>query len=202
MPATSDLHPVSHPRLPVEDPQWWEAIRSRDDAAAFDALYVTYRASLLRLASHFVDSPELATDIVHDVFAKLWLTRTQLVIRTNVGAYLARAVRNAALNACRRDAVARRHAQSATSDDETFASASDTADDDPREQLMQQIARALATLPARQREVADLRWHKGLDHTTIAHQLSIAPSTVNNLLTTAMRTIRAHIAAATSRRAS
>jgi RNA polymerase sigma factor (sigma-70 family) len=195
---------------PVDDPQCWEAIHTRDDEAAFEALYLTYRTPLFRQASHYVSTPELAIDIVHDVFAKLWLMRKQLVIKTHMAAYLSRAVRNAALNARSRDATARRHAESAITDDDAVTLPPDdldrrdpdVADDDTQQQLMQTIAQAMALLPARQRAVADLRWREGLDRTTIARRLSITPATVNSLLTTAMRTIRARIGAAQSRRAS
>jgi RNA polymerase sigma-70 factor (ECF subfamily) len=200
-------HPIPAPtplRVPSEDPGRWVAIRD-GDATAFDELYLLYRAPLLRLAAQYVGEPE-AIDVVHDVFAKLWVKRSQITVTTTVGAYLWRMVRNAALNARSRDAVAHRHAASRHLSDATdsiapFADAME-ATEDGRQALIRKVEQALIALPARQRAVVDLRWYQGLDRATIARQLSIAPSTVNNLLTTAMRAVRTRVGATPPARAS
>jgi len=53
---------------------------SRDDTVAFEALYNRYRQETYRYILTVVKVPELAEDLVQDVFIKIWDNRARLVI--------------------------------------------------------------------------------------------------------------------------
>lgn len=75
----------------------------RCKGALLDAL-VSHRASLIQFARSFVGCVSRAEDVVHDVFIKLAGFRNQDEIRQPL-AYVMRMVRNASIDACRRQSL-------------------------------------------------------------------------------------------------
>lgn len=67
------------------------------DEKAFDAVYREYYPLLCRFALQLLRSPELAEEVVDDVFFALWNQRSEIDIRS-LKAYLLKAVRNKSLN--------------------------------------------------------------------------------------------------------
>src|SRR5690348_9477712 len=76
------------------------AAQARVGGALLDVL-VANRASLIQFARSFVGCVSRAEDVVHDVFVKLTAFRNQDEIRQPL-AYVMRMVRNASIDACRR----------------------------------------------------------------------------------------------------
>ncbi|MGG1943988.1 RNA polymerase factor sigma-70 [Trinickia sp. NRRL B-1857] len=75
----------------------------RCGGALLDVL-VSHRASLIQFARSFVGCISRAEDVVHDVFIKLTGFRNQEDIRQPL-AYVMRMVRNASIDACRRQSL-------------------------------------------------------------------------------------------------
>ena len=73
--------------------------RGVPDTAAFEQMVLTYAQPLTAFAWRYVQSNELAVNVVQDVFAQVWERRADLDVRTNLRAYLFAATRNRALNA-------------------------------------------------------------------------------------------------------
>lgn len=76
---------------------------ARCGGALLDVL-VSHRASLIQFARSFVGCVSRAEDVVHDVFIKLTGFRNQDDIRQPL-AYVMRMVRNASIDACRRQSL-------------------------------------------------------------------------------------------------
>jgi RNA polymerase sigma-70 factor (family 1) len=64
------------------------------DSVAFLAVYNSYHAQLYRYVLRYVKVPELAEDVIHDVFLKLWEVRQQIKPELSVTGYLYRISRN------------------------------------------------------------------------------------------------------------
>jgi RNA polymerase sigma-70 factor (ECF subfamily) len=147
---------------------------------------------LCNFVFHYLHSRDEALDVVHDVFARLWYTRSSLRLSGSITAYLYTASRNLALNRLR-------HTNVATAWITDTLSAPDTESSVPPDELLEAaerragIARAIAELPERQRTVCLLRWTHGLSYTQIAQQLGISEKTVDAQLQRAIRTIRAKV---------
>lgn len=76
----------------------------KGNETAFGLTYQTYHAGLYCYALKFVKSDELAKDIVHDVFLKLWENRSHLNKELSLKGYLFRICKNHVLNLLKRAA--------------------------------------------------------------------------------------------------
>lgn len=75
------------------------------DHDAFEGLFRDHYADLCRFACHYVKSPEVAEDLVHNVFLKIWQNRENWRPRDTIKSYLYKAVHNQARNYARRKGV-------------------------------------------------------------------------------------------------
>ena len=64
------------------------------DADAFRVVYNSYHSQLYRYVLRYVKVPELAEDVIHDVFLKLWEVRKQIKPELSIIGYLYRISRN------------------------------------------------------------------------------------------------------------
>jgi RNA polymerase sigma-70 factor (sigma-E family) len=148
------------------------AVRSRQPAVpeavfetSFDAVYRRESVAMVRLAVLLVGSHEQAEEIVQDAFAQLFERWDSL---DRPGAYL----RTCVVNGCRRAHRRRRlddRARAMPVQLWTALGADDLAD-------------ALAALPARRRAAVVLRYYEDLSEAEIAEALGVRPGTVKSLL--------------------
>ena len=73
------------------------AIR-QNDAGAFKDLYYKYHKKLVRFALYRLHSSQTASDLVQDIFFKLWLKRDKLNPAKSVKAYLYKSLNNSIIN--------------------------------------------------------------------------------------------------------
>ncbi|MCD0487932.1 RNA polymerase sigma-70 factor [Pedobacter sp. MC2016-14] len=164
-------------------------VRLKDlDKQAFEQLYHRYAQKLFYYALKFVKSPEMAEDIVHDVFVKVWDNLNDLNPDFSIQAYLYRITHNSLLNLLKRGTVESRivkemlqHAEQTTPNtDQAFQ----------YKEALQQTKQAIATLPPKRKQIYELSRYDGLSHRQIAITLNIADSTVNNQMVKAIKSIR------------
>lgn len=81
----------------------------KGDEAAFEILYNIYKGRLYSFSIKLVKSDDLACDIIHDVFVKVWEKRKQINHESNFSSYLHTICKNRIFNflkqASRRDAL-------------------------------------------------------------------------------------------------
>lgn len=146
-------------------------------AARFDALVRSEYARLAEYAYVLVTDHADAEEIVQDVLFGVWRHRNHFDFERPVP-YLVRAVRNRALS--RRQLLARRTSRMlATVHDETVAASDDSLE---RDELLRDLDAAVASLPARSREIFLLHRVNGLSYAEIAETLGISRKTVENLM--------------------
>lgn len=153
-----------------------------------DLLLEAYWAPAVRYAAQFVGSLDEAEDIAQEAFLTLWERRAEWRGDTRVAPLLFKIVRNRALMALRHARVREKHAER-----ERRSHVADSPS--PLElaqasQFQYAIARAVESLPPRQREIFVLSRVQGLSHANIAAVLDLMPQTVANQLTSALRRIR------------
>ena len=160
-------------------------------AAAFvqrrpEALAVAYDryAKLLYSAAYAVlQNSADAEDCVHDSLLSLWKkTRAFMPWRGNLRSFLVVCVRNAAISKKRAQV---RHSRI---EDVHALAAEEREPFDPFEH--ERLARALALLPAEQRDPLRLAYDEHLTQTQIAQQLSIPLGTVKSRISLAMKKLR------------
>jgi RNA polymerase sigma-70 factor (ECF subfamily) len=173
------------------DRAWAERIRAGDEAA-YESLFREYYARLCTHANSILAAPDIAEEIVQDVFVKLWRNRGSWEVRSGVRAYLYAAVRNGALNHIKRRHTEERAYQEAARDADARRTlfAPGAAERIETAQIADEVQRAIERLPARCRQVVILRWQHQLKHAEIAETLGISVKGVENHLARGLQALR------------
>jgi RNA polymerase sigma-70 factor (family 1) len=156
------------------------------DEVAFARIYDYYQPGVRTYVARLVKIPELADDLVQDIFIKLWETRKTLPEVKCFSAFLFTIARNHSLNSLQ--AISRsnkalpeliRHFQTHRVDDETL-------DKDYR----QFIEKALACISPRSREVFRLCREQAMSYEQAAAELGISRNAVKKHMVAVMRNLR------------
>ena len=94
----------------VEDKNLIKRIK-KDDGKAFEELFRRYFAALHNYAAFYTGSSQLAEDMVHDVFYKIWDTRRIINIHTSIKSYLYRSIHNNCIQYLRHLKVVKEHSK-------------------------------------------------------------------------------------------
>lgn len=177
MPAISDL----------DDEQLVLLLKQgREEALAI--IYERYAKILIKYAAVKLYSLDDASDILHDLFLKLWSERSTLDIQVSLKSYLFSAIRYRIVDKIRRNITRQEYAailQSLSQDHQsTLENQLDVKD------LQQSVDRALEALPAKTREIYQLSRKHHQSVLEIAKHLNISEQTVKNQLTIALKHLR------------
>lgn len=157
----------------------------------FEALFRTYFQPLSLYAASIINSQEDGEEIVQDLFFQIWEKRQQLHITSSLKSYLYRSVRNRCLNFIKHQKVKEKYRQEAI---QQFSEAINEPSSESSA-LKEKINAAIATLPARCREVFELSRFEGLKYREIAEVLGISPKTVEVQMGKALKTLRKELKA-------
>jgi len=172
--------------------RWVSRIQAGDEQA-FEAVFSTYAGQLQEVARRIVRCREAATEIVQEVFYRVWRNRDNLEIREQLAGYLYRATRNRALDHLKRRQLERQwqaeawRARAAATPDSSSAASADQGE------VADAFVEALARLPERRRLVLMLRFRDGLSYQEIAERLGIAVKTVENQVGRGLKEVRARL---------
>ncbi len=187
-----DAHSSRDTEFPTEDVQ--RALFGRlaaGDEHAFDTIFRTWYAPLVRIATYLLHDAGIAEEVVQDVLLEVWRRRESLAFELEPRRYLMRATRNRALNHVRHEAVVARAAARDIGEEAHAASAPAIVD---AKELDLAITQAVATLPDRCRAVFELSRRHNMSYAEIAEALDIAPKTVENQMGKALRMLRVALA--------
>ena len=159
------------------------------DEAAFEALFDRLGGPVFRFISGMVGTGPLAHDLTQETFVRLWKAREQMDTVQSPKAYVFQMARHRVYSHERSERTRRRHrAEHGPASGGRAAPRPDDAMD--TEALHDKVQAWIGALPERQREALLLAREQGLSHDEIAQVMDIAPSTVNNHIVKAMRTLR------------
>ena len=147
----------------------------RGERRAFDRIYEKYRDALLTVAMNLLADPELAQDVVQDVFVKFVESLDGFDLRGRLKGYLAACVANRARDRLRQ--MGRGDRVEEDRRDPLQVRPLDTA---IQNEQLDRLAKALALLPYEQREVIALKVHGGLSFRAIARRHRICLGTVQS----------------------
>ena len=161
---------------------------ARDDgsAEAFERLYRGCAPLLLGVAQRIVQRRELAEEVLHDAFAKIWeAAETFDPLATQPAAWMAAIVRNRAIDVRSSHAVSRvdsYHAPLDNDPDGTLERLFDwhEADDESedRRRALRWLRECLSGLAAVERQALVLAYQHGLSHSELASHLQKSLGTV------------------------
>jgi RNA polymerase sigma-70 factor (ECF subfamily) len=167
------------------------------DEAAFAELFALYCHPLCDFARSYVHCPEVAAEIVQDLFLRVWSHRATWTVDDGIRPYLFMSCRNAALNHLKHEGVVTRVVDRVKR--EHLAPAVGEAPRRPDEEseaseLATAVRVAVHGLAERRRLVVILRWEHHLSHAEIARILGISIRGVETQFARAMVTLRQRLA--------
>jgi len=189
--------PLARPGEDPEDDR--RLIRAVADGSgdAVSNLYDRYGATVYGLALRVLGQPDLAEEVVQDVFAQVWREAGRYdAARSTVAGWIVMLTRTRAIDRFRARrsrpdvsaAVEASRAIPVPSSERTPESSTIVAED-------QRLVRgALARLPDHFRSLIELAYYEGLTHTEIAERTGIPLGTVKTRLRSAMGTLRSALA--------
>ena len=161
------------------------------DEDAFCELYAAYKDRLLYFAMRFLKSKEYAEDVFQDTFAIIWQGRRFIDPDVSFSAYVHTIVRNRILNQLR---TLEQHERLR---EHILSQAVDYSNDTKQEilfnDLRQLISRGLQLLTPRQREIFQMSREMQLSHKEIAEQLGLSVYTVQESISTSLKTLRDYL---------
>lgn len=163
-------------------------VSSLERPGNFEKVFKEYFQPLCHYSVRLVGDMDIAKDIVHNVFLKLWERRAEVHTEMPLRSYLFTSVHNRSLNHLRD------HARFEAKDVSEIPLGSDlTADDHSnieKAELESKIASAIQALPDRSREIFRMSRVEGMKYIEIARALDISVKTVEARMSSALRQLR------------
>jgi RNA polymerase sigma-70 factor (ECF subfamily) len=158
------------------------------DIRAFDEFYKRNWRGLYQAACRSTGSSDDAKDLVQTVFISLWNCRFTLCPDQYNSSYLLRALKNNIINLYKKDAIRKRGVDvlSQLSSGNEFTN----EDDLIAKELSNTIEGRIKELPGKMQQVFVLSRQQNLSISEISEMLNIAPRTVKNQISNALKILR------------
>jgi RNA polymerase sigma-70 factor (ECF subfamily) len=186
------------PRPTQEEEHCWVAAVREGDEAAFEQVFLAYYDRLQAYAERYVQRPDVAEEVVENIFVRLWEQREQWEIRQSLKSYLYAAVRNQALMWIDHQRIVRRAQEAGMREQRSpgMGQARPTAEEELQAAELAAAARAaVERLPNRAREAYVLSRQHGLSYAEIAEAMGISSKTVEIHLGRALKALREDLSA-------
>lgn len=164
------------------------ALIADGDNQAFSEIYRRYNGVLFLHAYRMLADQEEAKDVLQELFASLWLNRSELRPHTSFSAYLYKALRNRVLDVIAHKKVEQKYIDSLAA----FLEKGEwLTDHQVREkELAALIEREISLLPPKMREVFEMSRNTDLSYKQIAEELRISDKTVKKQVSNALHILR------------
>ncbi len=162
----------------------------KGDMEAFDQIFNKYGDRLFGFAFNYLKSKEETEGLVQDVFMKIWENRTKLKKEASLKSYIFTIAYHKMCKLFRK-----KHIHERFLDEKAFAL---DATDSLEEQLvykatLEQVDRLIEKLPEKQKVIFVKSRKEGKSSREIAEEMNLAPGTVDNNISEALKFLRKHI---------
>ncbi|GAA4174809.1 MULTISPECIES: RNA polymerase sigma factor [Sphingobacterium] len=165
----------------------WIIRLNAGEMIAFEWLYNTYKHQLASNLLKLVKASDIAEDILHDVFVKVWENRTKIDPERSFEGYLYRIAANMVADFYRKISKDRNYQQYLVNIQETvYQHIDELLENKYRREL---IDKALTELPPKCRTVFQLCKIEGRSYEEVSDLLQISPNTISNHLNRANKKI-------------
>jgi RNA polymerase sigma-70 factor (ECF subfamily) len=162
-------------------------LRNRDKHA-FAEIYERYWPILYKHAYRLLKNEIECEDVIQDTFVNLWKIAPSLPNQTGLAAYLYTSIRNRILNIFSHSNVQAAYIDSL---DDFLQTGYEITDHRVRERILAKLfEEEIANLPARMREVFELRRKQNLSYKEIAAAMDISELTVKTQMNKAITVLR------------
>lgn len=161
---------------------------TRGESHAVDYFFNRYAKQLYAFSFKFLKSDADSEEIVQDIFLKIWENRQRINPQLPFRPYLF----TVTMNAIRKHFLAKAKTEKFKTELYDLFSKNPQKEDEEIDFhfYMTQLDKHIQSLPERRKEIFLMHYKEGLTISEIANYLTIAPKTVENQLTAAMKTIR------------
>ena len=167
----------------------------KNDEAAFENYFKQHFASLCTWCQHKYEfDTDLAKEVVHTAFIKLWNNRGTLPAEMPVKAFLHKVIINTGLDILRHTKVRERFERFVQQRNESAAANTPQESYDSKK-LQTDIDTAISELPEQMRTIFELSRYEGLKYAEIARQLNVSVNTVETQMGRALKKLRIRLAA-------
>jgi len=161
------------------------------DESALAALYDRYSGMLFAMLLRVLRDRQAAEEILQDLFLQLWRDPARFdASRGSLPAWLMVIGRNRALSRLRTREYRETPEEIDTLPANTVPSSVNIEDETQRNLLMEKLRKAMAALPAEQREAVELAYFEGMTQTEIATHTGSPLGTVKSRVRAAMQSLK------------
>jgi len=156
------------------------AFLKEDDNGAYMEIYERYNGLLYAYAFRKLQDRQESQDVVQEVFIGLWERRKGFVLKTYLAGFLYKSVLNKILDIWKHSKVIRQYAELQKLQIDVDSTETDYLIRE--KEIAAMIAKEIAAMPPRMREVYELKYREFKSTAEIAARLGISPHTVSNQL--------------------
>jgi len=173
----------------ISDEELVEKLR-KGDIEAFDAVFEKYSNRLFGFALKYLKSKEETEGLVQDVFLKIWENRKTLKKDASLKSYLFTIAYH---NICK--IFRKKQLQGKLKEEIGLTSeiSADTEEQINYHSTLEQIEQLIEKLPPKQRAIFEKSRQEGKSTREIAEEMHLAPGTVDNNISAALKFLRKHI---------
>jgi RNA polymerase sigma-70 factor (ECF subfamily) len=159
------------------------------DEQVFESVFREYYEPLCIHARRYLIDPDLAEEVVQDMFFKMWERRDTLVISTSLNSYLYKAVTNHSLNFLNYDKHLKKYQEFVgfRTDNSHLETAHDVL---LHSDLQRKLNKLVLEMPEKRRMIFEMNRFEGLKYAEIANKLDISIKTVEGQMTKALEYMR------------
>lgn len=157
------------------------------DTKAFKHIYDQYKGRLFLFSLRFLKSEELAEEVVHDVFMKIWEERARLNPELSINSYLHTICKNMIFNLLKREA--RLRLIKAEMQNSNAGVSNNTEDVLAQREYCRLAEEAIGALPPKRRLIYRLCKEEGKSYQEAADELGISRNAVKDHLVKARKSI-------------
>ena len=157
------------------------------DRESFNSVFRRFYTPMVRFCIRFVGDVDVASEIVQDLFVRIWTGREKLNITSSFESYMLRSVRNASISYINKVRLHDEAHQQLLADD---IDSTDPSEELQSKNLELSYQRVLAAMPEKRREVFLASRFEGLKYTEIADKLGISTKTVETHMSAAIKQLR------------
>jgi len=157
------------------------------DRESFNQVFRHYYSPMVRFCIRYVADSDIASEIVQDLFVKLWSNREKISFNTSFESYMLTSVRNSAITYINKERAHNEAHLRVFSDESDNTDPSETLQSNNLEESYRQI---LKDMPDKRREVFLASRYDGLKYSEIAEKLGISQKTVEAQMTAAIKQLK------------
>ena len=157
------------------------------DRESFNQVFRHYYSPMVRFCIRYVADADIASEIVQDLFVKLWSNREKISFNTSFESYMLTSVRNSAITYINKERAHNEAHLRVFSEESDNTDPSETLQSNNLEESYRQI---LKDMPDKRREVFLASRYDGLKYSEIAEKLGISQKTVEAQMTAAIKQLK------------